>query len=31
MKITGFRPLIVSKDAENTVKMFEELGSEKIN
>ena len=29
MKITGFRPLIVTKDAEALVKLFEELGFEK--
>ena len=26
MKITSFNPLIVTKDAENVIKMFEELG-----
>ncbi len=25
MKITGFNPLIVSKDAKNLIKLFEEL------
>lgn len=29
MKITSFNPLIVTKDAENTVKLFEELGFKK--
>lgn len=29
MKITTFNPLIVTKDAENTVKLFEELGFKK--
>ena len=29
MKITSFNPLIVTKDAENTIKLFEELGFEK--
>ena len=29
MKITTFNPLILSKDAENIVKLFEELGFEK--
>ena len=29
MKITGFCPLIVTKDQENVVKLFEELGFEK--
>ena len=29
MKITSFNPLIVTKDAESTVKLFEELGFEK--
>jgi hypothetical protein len=29
MKITGFRPLIVTKDQESVVKVFEELGFEK--
>lgn len=29
MKITGFCPLIVTKDAETVVKVFEELGFEK--
>lgn len=29
MKITTFNPLIVTKDAENMVKLFEELGFEK--
>ena len=28
MKITGFRPLIVTKDAENVKKLFEDLGFE---
>ena len=29
MKITGFRPLIVTKDQENVVALFEALGFEK--
>jgi hypothetical protein len=29
MKITGFRPLIVTKDQENVVALFETLGFEK--
>ena len=29
MKITGFRPLIVTKDQESVVKLFEALGFEK--
>ena len=29
MQITTFNPLIISKDAENIVKLFEELGFEK--
>ena len=29
MKITSFNPLIVTKDAESAIKMFEELGFEK--
>ena len=29
MKITSFNPLIVTKDAEPVVKLFEELGFEK--
>ena len=29
MKITGFRPIIVSTDAESAIKVFEELGFEK--
>ena len=29
MKITSFNPLIVTKDAEAAIKMFEELGFEK--
>ena len=29
MKITGFRPLIVTKDQEAVVKVFEELGFER--
>ena len=29
MKITSFNPLIVTKDAESAVKLFEELGFEK--
>lgn len=29
MKITGFRPLIVTKDAETVVKTFEALGFER--
>lgn len=28
MKITGFRPLVVTKDPEAAVKLFEELGFE---
>ena len=28
MKITTFNPLIISKDAENIIKLFEELGFE---
>ena len=31
MKITGFRPLIVTMDQENVTKVFEELGFEKIH
>ena len=31
MKITGFRPLIVTADQENVTKVFEELGFEKIH
>lgn len=31
MKITGFRPLIVSKDADAAAKLFEELGFERIH
>ena len=31
MKITGFRPLIVTTDQENVTKVFEELGFEKIH
>ena len=26
MKITGFRPILITKDAENAVKLFEDLG-----
>ena len=26
MKITGFNPLIVTKDAESTIKLFEDMG-----
>ena len=29
MKITSFNPLIVTKDAENVIKLFEDLGFEK--
>ena len=29
MKITTFNPLIVTKDAENVIRMFEELGFER--
>ena len=29
MKITGFNPLIVTKDAEAAIRMFEELGFER--
>ena len=29
MKITGFRPLIVSKNSEDLVKLFEDLGFER--
>jgi hypothetical protein len=29
MKITGFRPLIVTKDPESVIKTFEDLGFEK--
>lgn len=29
MKITGFRPLIITQDAENAMKVFEELGFER--
>jgi hypothetical protein len=29
MKITTFNPLIISKDAENIIRLFEELGFEK--
>ena len=29
MKITGFRPLIVTRNSEETVKLFEELGFER--
>ena len=29
MKITTFNPLIVSKDAESIITLFEELGFEK--
>ena len=29
MKITTFNPLIVSKDAESIISLFEELGFEK--
>ena len=31
MKITGFRPMIVTKDQENVTKMFEELGFERAH
>ena len=29
MKITSFNPLIVTKDAENVIKLFEDLGFER--
>ena len=29
MKITSFNPLIITKDSENTIKLFEELGFER--
>ena len=29
MKITGFRPLIISKNADSIIELFEELGFEK--
>lgn len=29
MKITGFRPLIVTKDPESVIQLFEDLGFEK--
>ena len=29
MKITSFNPLIVTKDAESTIRLFEELGFER--
>lgn len=29
MKITGFRPMIVTKDAESAIKVFEALGFER--
>ena len=29
MKITGFNPLIITTDPENTIKLFEELGFER--
>ena len=29
MKITGFNPLILTTDPENTIKLFEELGFER--
>jgi hypothetical protein len=29
MNITGFNPLIISQDADNIIKLFEELGFEK--
>ena len=29
MNITGFNPMVVSKDSENLVKLFEELGFDK--
>ena len=29
MKITGFNPLIITTDQENTIKIFEELGFER--
>ncbi|MBR0365602.1 MAG: hypothetical protein IJH94_02225 [Clostridia bacterium] len=31
MKITGFSPLIVTRDAEAVMKVFEELGFERIH
>ena len=31
MKITGFRPLIVTKDAEAVMKLFEDLGFERCH
>ena len=30
MKITSFNPLIVTTDPESVIKLFEELGFEKI-
>ena len=29
MKITGFRPLIVTRDSESVIKVFEEIGFER--
>ena len=29
MKITGFRPILITKDAETAVKIFEDLGFER--
>lgn len=29
MKITGFNPLILTTDMENTIKVFEDLGFER--
>lgn len=29
MKITSFNPLIVTRDAENVIRLFEELGFER--
>ncbi|MBQ9383448.1 MAG: hypothetical protein IJT87_04375 [Ruminiclostridium sp.] len=31
MKITSFNPLIITKDAENVIKLFEELGFERTH
>lgn len=31
MKISSFNPLIVSKDAENIIKLFEEIGFERTH
>ena len=30
MKITSFNPLIVTKDAENVIKLFEEMAYKRI-